>query len=98
MLRRLIRSPIHVENDYFLQATSELWGIAKDTTNDPRCRVQAVKAITDICKTNLQVSESQKQQAAAQHLHIHQRIDYSKISTEDLERIHAELIALAGNK
>ncbi len=73
MLRRLIRSPIYVPNGYFREAAKNLWDIASSKEIDDRHRIQAIKAISDICKLNLATREKQSDKPALNlHLHKHE--------------------------
>lgn len=72
ILRRLIRSPIYVPNDYFRSAAKKLWDIATGAEED-RIRVAAIKTINDICKVNLLVRERQSDKPNINlHLHKHE--------------------------
>lgn len=73
LLRRLIRSPIYVPNDYFREAAKNLWDIASNTTVEDRARINAIKAINEICKINLLAREKQSDKPNLNlHLHKHE--------------------------
>ena len=100
LMRRLLRSPVYLPNEYFKEAASLLWKVAKSETDDARVVVGAVRAMTDIAKFNLECQKRQEEkQTVEQHLHLHQhseaQVDYSKVPLEDLKRIKAELLALS---
>jgi len=79
-LRRLIRSPVHVPTEYFLEAAGKLWTVATTTTDD-RVKVNAIKAITDICKVNLLVRERYSDKPEINlHLHKHEHDHTLKIA------------------
>lgn len=73
LLRRLIRSPVYVPNEYFRKAAVRLWDIA-NTSDDARVCVGAIKTINEICKINLLVRERQSDKPNINlHLHKHER-------------------------
>jgi hypothetical protein len=98
MMRRLIRNPVYVPNEFFAEGAKKLWDIVTDTEIvDQRVRVAAAKTIVDICKVNLEVHKhvSGDKPAINLHLHRHEHNNLDGLSEDELDQLK-ELMDKAG--